>query len=99
MMQNADLAYTDGQYFLDEYLGKKGIGSFPAVKRIDWGHTCIEDAIERAIRCKVKHTLIGHHDPERTWPERLELDRQLAKTSAGKPFTIQLADSDMVVDL
>lgn len=99
MCANADLAYVDGQYFLEEYLGKKGIGSFPPLPRIDWGHSCIEDVITRAQQCNVKRTLIGHHDPERDWPQREEIDRQLAMMCAGKPNRIELADADMVVEM
>jgi phosphoribosyl 1,2-cyclic phosphodiesterase len=97
--QNVDLAYVDGQYFVEEYLGKKGIGSFPAMRRVDWGHSCIEDVIVRAQQCNVKRTLIGHHDPERDWPQREEMDRQLALMCLGKPNQIQLADADLVVEL
>jgi len=96
---NADVAYFDGQYFLDEYLGKKGIGSFPAVSRVDWGHGCVEDVIDRAIKCNIKHTFIGHHDPERVWVDRLDLDRHLVKFSEGKPYHIELADGDQMVEL
>jgi phosphoribosyl 1,2-cyclic phosphodiesterase len=96
---NADLAYMDGQYFLEEYLGHKGIGDFPPVKRVDWGHGCVEDIVDRAVACNIRRTLVGHHDPERSWPERHEMDRNLAKLSAGKPNQLQLADSDLVIEL
>ncbi|MCY2953736.1 MAG: MBL fold metallo-hydrolase [Planctomycetota bacterium] len=96
---DADLAYMDGQYYLEEYLGKKGIGSFPPVPRVDWGHGCMEDAIERTIQCRIKRTLVGHHDPEREWTHRLEQDRYLAKLCEGKAYQIELADSDRVIDL
>jgi Beta-lactamase superfamily domain len=99
LCQGSDLAYVDGQYFLDEYLGKKGIGSFPPMPRLDWGHSCIEDVIERSVACNIKRTLIGHHDPERDWQERQRIDRDLAKLCAGKPNQIQLADGDLVIDL
>jgi phosphoribosyl 1,2-cyclic phosphodiesterase len=97
--RDVDVAYLDGQYFVDEYLGKKGIGSFPAISRLDWGHTCIEDTIDRAIRCNIKRTYIGHHDPERQWPERVDVDRQLSLLCRGKPYHIQLAEGDAVIDL
>ena len=98
--RNADLAYFDGQYTLDEYLGADGIGSFPPTPRIDWGHGCIEDAVDRAQKCNIRRTLIGHHDPERAWPEREAIDRKLAHLSRGKTRNpIHLADSDMVIDL
>jgi hypothetical protein len=97
--QDADVAYMDGQYFLQEYLGNQGIGNLAPVKRIDWGHGCVEDIIERAAACNIKRTFVGHHDPERSWADRHELDRYLTKLSAGKPNQLQLADSDRVVDL
>lgn len=96
--QGADLAYFDGQYFLDEYLGRKGIGATAAVSRIDWGHGCIEDVLRRCRECNIKHALIGHHDPERIWQERLELDQRL-RTSDFGACRVELAKSDMVIDL
>jgi phosphoribosyl 1,2-cyclic phosphodiesterase len=99
LCQNADLAYMDGQYFLDEYLGKKGIGSFPPMSRLDWGHSCIEDVIDRAVATNTRRTLIGHHDPERDWAQRQRINEHLSKLSAGKPNQIQLADADLVVEL
>jgi ribonuclease BN (tRNA processing enzyme) len=99
LSQNADLAYVDGQYFLDEYLGKKGIGSFPPMPRLDWGHSCIEDVITRAQHCNVKRTLIGHHDPDRDWDQRQRINEELSQLSAGKPNQIQLADADLIVEL
>jgi hypothetical protein len=97
--EGADLAYFDGQYHLDEYFGKTGIGVTAAVPRIDWGHGTIEDAVDRARDCHIKHTLIGHHDPERSWPERLGLDVQLAAQSQHMAGRIELAQSDMTVEL
>jgi ribonuclease BN (tRNA processing enzyme) len=99
LCHNADLAYVDGQYFLDEYLGQKGIGSFPPMPRLDWGHSCIEDVIDRAIATNTKRTLIGHHDPQRDWDERQRINEQLAKLSAGKANLIELADADLVIEL
>lgn len=97
--RNADLAYMDGQYFKEEYEGGQGIGSSPPVKRLDWGHSCVEDCIERAAKCNIPRTLIGHHDPERTWQERVEMDRHLRELCAGQPNEIRLADGEAVVDL
>jgi len=96
---NADVAYMDGQYLLEEYLGQRGIGSFPPAKRIDWGHGCVEDIVDRAFKCNIRRTFVGHHDPERSWPERHEVDRRLAKLCAGKPNQLKLADGEMVIDL
>ncbi|MGA2231021.1 MAG: hypothetical protein ABSH22_08995 [Tepidisphaeraceae bacterium] len=96
---DVDAAYFDGQYFRQEYDGNKGIGVTQAVSRLDWGHGCIEDVLERVKRCHIKHAYIGHHDPERTWVARLELDHWLADQSRGQPYTVELAKSEGVLDL
>jgi phosphoribosyl 1,2-cyclic phosphodiesterase len=98
-IRGVDLAYVDGQYFRDEYDGKKGIGVTMQVKRIDWGHGCIEDVVARAAECGVQRTLIGHHDPERTWVDRLAADRWLDQQCEGKPYKIELAKGESVVDI
>jgi hypothetical protein len=67
--------------------------------RLDWGHSCIEDVIERSAVCNIKRTLIGHHDPERDWPERQKIDSHLKNLSTSKPNHLQLADSELVIDL
>ncbi len=95
----ADLAYYDGQYFLAEYMGLRGIGSTPALPRLDWGHTCIEDIVERSQRCDVKHSVIGHFDPERDWVERLQMDTDMAARFAGTATKIEMAKGDMTVEL
>jgi hypothetical protein len=94
-----DTAYFDGQYFRDEYNGTKGIGVTMAVSRVDWGHGCIEDIIERSAKCGIKRSYIGHHDPERTWVAKLELGHWLEQQCEGKPYTIELAKSEDVLDL
>jgi hypothetical protein len=100
------VAYFDGQYFLEEYLGRRGIGNLPPVSRLDWGHGCVEDIVKRAKECKIGRTYVGHHDPERTWPAKLELDRWLMGQSQanGSPRgsvsgSIELAKSEDFVDL
>ena len=97
--RGVDLAYFDGQYFRDEYAGREPIGVTAAVPRIDWGHGCIEDIIERSRRLGVKQTLIGHHDPERGWTERVELDRWLRSQQSTDTFRIELAKCPMVCEL
>ena len=52
LASNADLLYHDAQYTAEEYTSKKG-----------WGHSSIQDALEYASFCKVKKTLLAHHDP------------------------------------
>jgi len=53
LAMNADLLIHDGQYTSDEYQKHKG-----------WGHSSWEQAVEVAIRAKVKKLIITHHDPD-----------------------------------
>ena len=95
----ADLLYRDGQYLRAEYDGIKGIGASGAISRLGWGHSCLEDIVEMAARCDVKHTLIGHHDPNRDWSERNWLDESLARRAAGSGQRIELARAETVFDV
>jgi hypothetical protein len=97
--QNADVGYFDGQYFRAEYVGLRGIGLTPPVSRVGWGHGCVEDIIARSRKCKIKRTLIGHHDPERHWDERLRLDHELARMSKGQDYQIELAKQGAMIDI
>jgi ribonuclease BN (tRNA processing enzyme) len=95
----ADLLYRDGQYLRAEYDGLKGIGGSGPVPRLGWGHSCLEDVIEMATSAEIRHTLIGHHDPNRDWSERNWLDESMARRSAGGPSRFELARAEMVIDL
>jgi ribonuclease BN (tRNA processing enzyme) len=97
--RDVDVAYFDGQYFLAEYLGQKGIGWNPAMSRQDWGHSCVEDVVARVAECRIKRAFVGHHDPERPWSDRVELDRHLQELSRGQPYQISLAKSGDVVEV
>lgn len=100
MCRGIDAAYFDGQYLLNEYLGKEGTtqGAM-GVPRIDWGHSCIEDVIERADASDIPATYIGHHDPEREWSERMQLDQFLQQESQKLGRHIELAKDRMTIDL
>lgn len=95
----ADLLYRDGQYLRSEYDGVQGIGTSGAIPRVGWGHSCIEDVIDMSAACGVRHTLIGHHDPNREWSERNWLDESLARRTAGSGRRIELARAETVFDL
>ena len=51
-VRGADVLIMDSQYDAEEYPGHVG-----------WGHTCIDDSTEIAIRAGVKHFFPFHHDP------------------------------------
>ena len=96
---NADVMYRDGQYFRAEYDGVQGISESMPVPRRGWGHSCIEDVVEMAEGCNIKQTLIGHHDPNRSWEERNWIDESLARNSSMNSYKVQLARAETVIDL
>jgi len=96
---DADLLYRDGQYLRAEYDGTTGIGASGPIPRVGWGHSCIEDVIDMALACRVRHTLIGHHDPNRDWSERNWLDDAMARRTARSEYRIELARAETVFDL
>lgn len=53
LAKHADLLIHDGQYTADEYKKYRG-----------WGHSSWQQAVEVAIRAKVKRLIITHHDPD-----------------------------------
>ncbi len=99
MSRHADLAYYDAQYLLEEYLGRRQLGDYPAMPRIDWGHSCVEDVVARAMTAGVKQTLIGHHDPDRDRAARIEIDSRLAAQCTGQTCRLQVAEANQVFDL
>lgn len=97
--RGADVLYRDAQYFREEYEGKKSLGPPPARPRLDWGHSCVEDVLEMAERSGVKQTFLGHHDPDRPWPERSRIDDDLAELSKSRRGRVALARGGMVIDI
>lgn len=96
---DADVVYRDGQYLHIEYDGHQGIGSPFGVSRMDWGHSCIEDVMDMAEKCRVKNTYIGHHDPNRTWAEKNWIDETLARRSAQTGLNFEMAQAETIIDL
>jgi phosphoribosyl 1,2-cyclic phosphodiesterase len=96
---DADLLYRDGQYLRAEYDGLMGIGGSGAIPRAGWGHSCIEDVIDMATACRVKHTLVGHHDPNRDWSERNWLDESMLRRTGQTDSRVEFARAETVFDL
>lgn len=97
--EGADLMYRDGQYLRQEYLGETGIGGAGAIPRIGWGHSCIEDVQQMARECRIQRTLIGHHDPNRSWLERNAIDEQFERDNSRGGCQFELAKADSSYDL
>jgi hypothetical protein len=92
-------AYFDGQYLTGEYEGKQAIGLNPPVPRMDWGHGCLEDVLNRATECRIGRTYAGHHDPERPYMERFHLDQDMRRWSLSSGIHVELAKAGAVIDL
>lgn len=79
LANGTDLLYHDGQYTSEEYALRRG-----------WGHTCLDDVLEFASITKIKHLLIGHHDPSHTDSQLDELFEGLQKRHKVK-FEFEMA--------
>lgn len=51
-LEGTDVLVLDAQFDADEYATHTG-----------WGHSCVDDAVELALRAKVKKLFLFHHDP------------------------------------
>jgi phosphoribosyl 1,2-cyclic phosphodiesterase len=51
--RDADVVIADAQYENAEY-----------PSRLGWGHSCIDDTLDLAMRAHVKHLFLFHHDPD-----------------------------------
>jgi ribonuclease BN (tRNA processing enzyme) len=60
LAQDADVLYSDCQYYEAQYLGKSNAGGVP---RLGWGHGYDSWCGEVAKAANVKKIIIGHHDP------------------------------------
>lgn len=96
---DADVLYRDGQFLQIEYDGHQGVGSDFGVSRLDWGHSCIEDVMDMAEKCRVKHTYVGHHDPNRTWAEKNWIDETMARRSEQTGRKFEMAQAETIIDL
>mgnify|MGYP003705969383 CR=1 FL=1 len=60
LCQGVDLLIHDAQYTEDEYFGRNG------PSRKGWGHSMWTEAVELAVKTKVKRLALFHHDPSRS---------------------------------
>ena len=99
LSRDADVIYRDAQYLQSDYDGHSGIGLSNPVPRLDWGHSCIEDVQEMVLKCGIKHTYIGHHDPNRDWSELNWIDESLMRSTEMREDKICLARAGMAIEL
>jgi phosphoribosyl 1,2-cyclic phosphodiesterase len=88
--QGADLLVHDTQYTQKEYLAKK----------LGWGHSSFEWAINAAHKAGVKHLVLFHHDPLRTDRELAALERSYRKAMEGKTtLRISIAQEGKTIEV
>ncbi len=87
-LAGADLVIHDAQYTLEEY-----------PKKVTWGHTPAERAVDLACAAGVRRLALFHHDPLRTDEDidrLVEVCRQRAKTGAGGLEVIAAAEGQII---
>ena len=78
-IREADVVIGDTQYDTTEY-----------PSRLGWGHTCVDDAVDIALRAGVKHLFLFHHDPD-------HYDNKMTELTAAAEELVAEAGSSMAV--
>lgn len=74
--KDADLLFHDSQYNSEEY-----------ERRIGWGHSAVNDALDFATLSNVKKMILFHHDPVNT---DAQLENMFEKSVANKQFNFEV---------
>jgi len=72
--KSADVLIHDAQYTQEEFL-----------KKLGWGHSSYEYAIDEACHASVKKLVLFHHDPNRSDEQLLALEEKYRNESSVKP--------------
>ena len=81
-LREADVVITDTQYDNLEY-----------PSRLDWGHSCVDDVVDIAMRARVRHLFLFHHDPDHN-DEKMEAmvaEAEKRVAAAGSPMRVSAA--------
>jgi phosphoribosyl 1,2-cyclic phosphodiesterase len=81
-IHDSEVLILDAQYNATEYQ-----------KHIGWGHSCAEDAVAFALKAKVRHLFLFHHDPDH---DDEEVSRMVARArqivaNRGSPLIVEAA--------
>ena len=74
-IRGVDVLILDSQYDSDEYL-----------EHIGWGHGCVDDAVDIALRAGAKKLFLFHHDPSHNDAKidaMVDYGRKLAARAGG----------------
>jgi phosphoribosyl 1,2-cyclic phosphodiesterase len=88
--RGADILIADSMYTAEEYTTHRG-----------WGHSSIEDVIDRAVKAEVKRLAIFHHDPSHNddFMDRVETHAKEKVAERGSPIEILVAREGMEIEL
>jgi ribonuclease BN (tRNA processing enzyme) len=89
-LRDADLLVHDAQYRHQEY-----------ARRIGWGHTSVERAVDYAVAANVRCLALFHHDPTRhdLALDEIADDARRQARAAGSPLRILAASEGFSVEL
>jgi phosphoribosyl 1,2-cyclic phosphodiesterase/ActR/RegA family two-component response regulator len=79
-IRDVDIAIMDSQYDATEYPDHVG-----------WGHSCIDDTVDVAMKAGVKHLFLFHHDPDHD-------DAHISRMLAGARQQAAAAGSKIIID-
>ena len=79
-IRDCDIAIMDSQYDASEYPDHVG-----------WGHSCVDDTVDVAIKAGVKHLFLFHHDPDHD-------DAHISRMLAGARQQAAAAGSEIIID-
>ena len=87
LAHKTDLLFHDAQYTKEEY-----------AKRVGWGHSSMEDAIQFAKTCEAKKLCLFHHDPGRYDNEMDMLIDKLHKAHSPS-FELCMCSENTVIEI
>ena len=79
-LRDAEVAIMDAQYDATEYETHAG-----------WGHSCVDDVVDLAVRANVRRLFLFHHDPDHT-------DAKIAQMLAGARALATALQSSMIIE-
>jgi ribonuclease BN (tRNA processing enzyme) len=83
--RGADLLYSDGQYLLEEYVGRATVpGESQPQSRRGWGHTSVESCVRTAVAAEVHELHVGHREPKRSDEELAQMEAYLRRLAADE---------------
>jgi phosphoribosyl 1,2-cyclic phosphodiesterase len=87
-LRGVDVLILDSQYDTTEYKHHAG-----------WGHGCVDDSVELALRAGVKRFFLFHHEPDHSDKQMDALLKHARKLAAKSKLKVDAAREGMVIRL